>query len=177
MRSARVVSRRAARSGAMIAFAALTMFAPAGAAQTPQAAMGGDAHPVHIHAGSCAALGDVVVPLADVTLPEGEYAGAETALPLQLSPNVVDMPMAELLSGDYAVNVHQSAEEIDVYIACGDLGGPVTQGPAGDEIRFALTEQNDSGYFGTVFVGAAGDRTQVNISLIAPEAMSETQPR
>jgi hypothetical protein len=162
---------RSLHFGAVIAFVALAMAVPGGVAQTPQAAMGDDAHPVHIHSGTCAELGDVVVPLADVTVPEGEHAGADTALPLKLSLNVIDMPLQELLDGEYAINVHKSAEEIDVYIACGDLGGPVMPGEAGDEVRFALNEQNDSGHFGTVFVGAEGDQTQVNIMLIEPGAM------
>ena len=162
---------RSLHVGAVIALVALAMAVPAGVAQTPQAAMGDEAHPVHIHSGTCAELGDVVVPLADVTVPEGEHAGADSAHPLKLSLNVIDMPLQELLDGEYAINAHRSAEEIDVYIACGDLGGPVMPGEAGDEVRFALNEQNDSGHFGTVFVGAEGDQTQVNIMLIEPGEM------
>ena len=93
---------RSVHVGTVIAFVALAMAVPAGVAQTPQAAMGDEAHPVHIHSGTCAELGDVVVPLADVTVPEGEHAGADSAHPLKLSLNVIDMPLQELLDGEYA---------------------------------------------------------------------------
>lgn len=64
-------------------------------------------HPVHVHAGSCDDLGEVVHPLTDLT-------GG-------LSQTVVDAPLSELLDGDFAINLHKSADEIDVYIACGDI--------------------------------------------------------
>ena len=54
-------------------------------------------------------------------------------------------------------------------VASEEAGLDVTVAPDG---TVYWTEQNDSGYFGTVYVGAVGDRTQVNISLIAPEMMS-----
>ena len=57
-------------------------------------------HPVHIHSGTCAELGDVVYPLTDV-----DASGA--------SVTVVDVPLADLLSGGpYAINIHLSADEI-----------------------------------------------------------------
>jgi hypothetical protein len=96
--------------------------------------------------------------------------GASSAIGLKLGPNLIDMPLQEILAGDYAVNVHKSAEEIDVYIACGDIGGAITQGERGeDEIRFVLQELNDSGHTGVVFLGAEGDQTEVNIMLIEPD--------
>ena len=33
------------------------------------------------------------------------------------------MSLDDLLAGDYAINVHESAENIGEYIACGDIGG------------------------------------------------------
>ena len=171
MNIVRLVSGRSLRRGALIAFAALLLLVPAGLAQTPESSAGDEAHPVHIHAGTCAELGEVVVPLADVTVPDGEHAGADSAIPAKVSLNVIDMPLQELLDGEYAVNVHQSAEAIDTYIACGDLGGIITQGEAGDEVRFVLTELNDSGHSGIVFLGVEGDQTQVNVMMVEPEEM------
>ena len=43
------------------------------------------------------------------------------------------MPLQEIIDGGHAINVHLSADEIDTYIACGDIGGAVTtdEGEAG----------------------------------------------
>ena len=170
----RLVRRRSTWRGVTFAFAALMLLAPISAAQTPVSDIGDGPHPAHIHSGTCAELGDVVVPLSDVAAPEGEHLGAASAIGLKLGPNLIDMPLQELLAGDYAINVHKSAEEIDVYIACGDIGGVITQGERGeDEIRFVLQELNDSGHSGVVFLGAEeGDQTEVNIMLMEPDGMS-----
>ncbi len=52
--------------------------------------------------------------------------GATSAIPVKGSVTVVDMPLQEIIDGGHAINVHLSAEEIDTYIACGDIGGAVT---------------------------------------------------
>jgi hypothetical protein len=171
MNGTRLVCGRSPHRGAVIALAALTLVVPAGLAQTPESGAEA-AHPVHIHAGTCAELGEVVVPLADVIIPAGEQRGSPTAINSSVSLNVIDMPFEALLAGAYAVNVHASAEEIDTYIACGDIGGVIEQGDDGDEIRFVLTELNGSGHTGVAFIGGAGEgQTQVNVMMIEPEEM------
>jgi hypothetical protein len=164
-----------ARHSALIALAALTMLVPASMAQTPVSEADGaaEAHPAHIHSGTCAELGDVVVPLADVAYPAGEPIGAASTIPVKVSLNIVDMPLQELLDGEYAINIHESAEAIDVYIACGAIGGVIELGDEGlDDVRFAVTELNESGYTGTVFLQAEGEQTEVNITLVEPVEMS-----
>lgn len=69
---------------------------------------GSAARPAHIHAGSCEELGDVVYPLTDVS------GGVSTSM--------VDATLAELEDGDFAINVHESADAIENYIACGPIG-------------------------------------------------------
>jgi hypothetical protein len=165
---------RSSRLAAVIAVAALSLVVPAGRAQTPVADTGAEAHPAHIHSGSCDQLGDVVVPLDDVTAPAGEHVGAESAHAVKTSLNVVDMPLQELIDGDYAINVHESADQIDLYIACGDIGGVLI--PDDDEegrmhLIIGLGELNDSGHTGTAWLGSDGDQTQVVIHLIEPEEM------
>jgi hypothetical protein len=165
---------RSSRVAAIIALAALTLVVPAGRAQTPVAETEAEAHPAHIHSGSCDQLGDVVVPLEDVTYPAGEHVGAESAHAVKTSLNVVDMPLQELIDGDYAINVHKSADEIDVYIACGDIGGVLI--PDDDEegrmhLIIGLGELNDSGHTGTAWLANDGDQTQVVIHLIEPDEM------
>ena len=64
--------------------------------------------PAHIHPGSCAEL-----------VPQPKY-------PLQnvkngVSTTVVPAPLAELVAGDLAVNLHRSNDDLGTYTACADM--------------------------------------------------------
>ncbi len=67
----------------------------------------GDPQVAHIHKGTCANLGDIAYPLPDV------WDG--------VSGDTFAVSLDELRSGDYAINVHRSAEKLDEYTACGDI--------------------------------------------------------
>ncbi len=68
----------------------------------------GGPHPAHIHQGSCADLDpNPAFPLEDVV--DGE------------SDTTLDISLADLVADEYAVNVHESAENLDVYVACADV--------------------------------------------------------
>src|SRR5215208_6609015 len=103
--------RRSSRVAAVIAVAAFTLVVPASRAQTPVADTEAESHPAHIHSGTCEQLGDVVYPLADVAYPDGEEMGTAGGHPVKISEvNHIDVPLQELLDGEYAINVHLSAE-------------------------------------------------------------------
>jgi hypothetical protein len=163
---------RSSRIAAVTALAALTLLVPGSVAQTPVADTEAEAHPAHIHSGTCDTLGDVVVPLTDVTHPAGEQVGAESAHAVKTSRTVVDMPLQEIIDGGHAINVHESAEAIDVYIACGDIGGTLETDEDGrTHLLIGLGELNDSGHTGTVWLGDDGEETEVVITLIEPDEM------
>ena len=65
-------------------------------------------HPVHIHFGTCDTLGEVAVALTDIDA-EG------------MSETSVDLTLDELESGEYAINAHESVENIATYVACGEI--------------------------------------------------------
>lgn len=166
--------RRSLRVGMVAAFAVLTISVPASLAQTPVASpAGGDGpHPAHIHAGSCAELGDVVFPLTSVEAPAGEAVGSETAHGVKISSTLLDVSFDDILAGDHAVNIHLSDEEIGTYIACGDIGGALVEDEdGGGNLTIALGELNDSGHSGVVWLGAEGDQTEVAIVLIEPDEL------
>jgi hypothetical protein len=122
-------------------------------------------HPAHIHSGSCAALGDVVFPLTDVGGPmmdamgtpmaAGMAMGAADAIPVKTSVTTVQADLNTILSGEHAINVHESAENIGNYIACGDIGGEVM----GSDLAIGLGELNGSGHSGVAWLHDNGDGT------------------
>ena len=66
------------------------------------------AQPAHLHKGSCAALGEAVYTLIPV-----ENGLSETVLTISRLALEDNLPLA--------LNVHQSADAIDTYVACGDV--------------------------------------------------------
>lgn len=68
----------------------------------------GASEPAHIHSGQCGpTLGKVVYPLKNV---EGGK-----------SDTTVNASLASISTGQFAVNVHQSAANIGTYVACGNI--------------------------------------------------------
>ena len=135
--------------------------------------------PVHIHAGTCDDLGDIVYPLNDLqaavsiadpdatpVIDLGATPDAESAMgPYEVvaqSGTAVDVSLDELLSGEYAINVHESEENLQNYLACGEITGSAENG----EIFIELMEVGHSGFYGQAELSAQGDDTTiVNVSL------------
>lgn len=106
------------------------------------------AHPSHIHAGSCAELDpNPAFPLMDVA-PVAEPVTPDT---VEVGATALDISFDDLLASSYAINVHESAENIATSIACGDLDNPVVNGT----MVVGLQEQNDSGYAGVAVLSSA----------------------
>ena len=162
---------RSVRIGSLVASSLLLLFVPVIAAQDDD----NEAHPAHVHSGTCDELGEVVYPLADIAYPTGEEMGAAGGHPVKLSERThLDVPLQEILDGDHAINVHLSADEIDAYIACGNIGGVVHERENGEgmEVAVALAELNDSGHAGIAWLGDDGEGgTNVIVSLIEPDGM------
>jgi hypothetical protein len=137
-------------------------------------------HPAHIHLGTCDELGDVVFPLNDVTalgVTASPEAGIE-ATPVDASDaamgevvarstTVVNASLDDIISGGHAINVHESAGNIQNYIACGDITGTVTEG----QLQIELGELNDSGFMGQATLTDNGDvTTTVTVTLMQSES-------
>lgn len=169
------LDRRTFLSVGAIGVAASALGLRTGLAQGATPAAGGEvAHPAHIHTGTCEELGDVVFPLNDIAPLD---AGATPAASPVASPaaggagevvaestSQVDASFEELLaSEEYAINVHESAENIGNYIACGNLTGPATDG----ELHIDLKELNGSRYTGEAHLVDNGDgTTTVTVTLM-----------
>jgi hypothetical protein len=64
--------------------------------------------PAHIHEGTC-----------DELNPAPAY-GLTNVVDGQ-SETTVDAPLDELIDGDYAINLHMSADDLETYTSCGDV--------------------------------------------------------
>lgn len=184
--------------GAIALLTSMIMVAPFASAQgTPDAASTPETdidveaevqlYPAHIHSGTCDELGDVVYPLEDLQA-AAQVADPEVTPPLNLaatpdaedvmgpfevaaqSGTEVDASLEELLVADFAINVHASAEDIETYIACGEITGT----PDGDELFIELRELNNSGFEGRAELSDQGDGTTIVNVAIYPIAEGGT---
>jgi plastocyanin len=71
----------------------------------------------------------------------------------------VEMPLAEILAGAHAINVHLSDAESDTFVACGDIGGQMI----GDDLLVGLQPLNGSGDAGVAVLHADGEQTIVTL--------------
>jgi hypothetical protein len=68
----------------------------------------GVAQPVHVHDGPCAKLN-----------PKPTYP--LTTMVDGVSVTTLDVPLAKLAAGTFAVNAHKSTTDVGTYVSCGDL--------------------------------------------------------
>ncbi|HEV2127685.1 MAG TPA: hypothetical protein VGR22_03590 [Thermomicrobiales bacterium] len=113
--------------------------------------------PAHIHSGTCEELGDVVYPLGDLT--GVTIQGSPVASPIVENPESPDIVQGEvviesitevettfdeLFGAEHAINVHDSAENIGLYIACGNIEGE----PEDGRLEIDIHPLNNSGFEG-----------------------------
>jgi len=187
-----------ALGGTAILALILSAFFTSGAiAQSPVPTMaaqaGAIAHPAHIHNGTCDQLGDVVYPLNDLMAPgaAGTPAAESQNTMVEATPasgmastgsegqvvaestTMVSTTLDELLGAPYAINVHESAENIGNYIACGEItegqamSGTGTPATGGRQIEITLRELNGSGFEGRATLAETSDgMVQVTVQLM-----------
>ena len=157
-------------SGASVALLASAFALPA-FAQSPAAGSADLPHPAHIHDGLCPEPGDVAQPLSDLVMGSDMRVGVASAVPVEISTSIVPMSLDDILSGDRSINVHESADAMDIYIACGDIGG---QKLGDNALAIGLAELNGSGHRGVAYLQDNGDgSTNVQVFLIS-DALGET---
>jgi hypothetical protein len=71
----------------------------------------GEDHPAHIHAGTCG----TIEPEADYDLTNVGEEGTSTTL--------VDVALADLLNGEYVIDLHLAPDQLGLLIACADITG------------------------------------------------------
>jgi hypothetical protein len=156
--------------GTALVFGMVAFSSPAVLAQdaTPEAVEAAPPRPVHIHTGNCEELGEVVQPLTDLTAPTGERVGQRNrATVAETSFTSVPLTLDAILAEDHAINAHLSADEIQTYIACGELGGVI--GPDGTLV-VGLGPQSDSGFYGIAFLSPGADGASTDVSVFIAES-------
>jgi hypothetical protein len=127
--------------------------------------------PSHIHVGDCDELGEVIQPLNSLTVPVGDVSGNSDAVVAEAAFTSIPQSLDELLAEDHALKVHLSADQIQTYLACGDIGGAAD---ADGALIVGMKELDDSGYAGIAYlVPAADGSTSVSV-MIAQVVGDET---
>ena len=135
---------------------------------TPEATPTGPTpRPAHIHTGSCDEVGEVVAPLQDLTAPVGDALGQTGAVTAETSFTPVPLTLDQILAGEHVVNVHLSADEIDTYIACGEIGGVLD---ANGALVIGLSEVEGSGFTGIAFLSPGADGASTDVSAFVSES-------
>lgn len=142
------------------------------------------AFPNHIHAGTCDDLDpNPVAPLNDITEWKNDtddesanaVQGVLTAALVYRGETDVEISLDDILADSHSINVHESQENIQNYIACGEIGGIVVDDDGTDTLVISLRPLNDSGYFGFAFLTADGDNTNVKVWLAEPAATPDVE--
>ena len=119
--------------------------------------------PSHVHAGDCDEPGPIVQPLTPLTEPEGDVRGNAEAVVAEAAFSSIPLSLEEMLAEDHAIKVHLSQQEIQTYLACGNLGGAVD---ADGALIVGLKELDGSGWTGIAYlVPAAGGGTSVSVMI------------
>jgi plastocyanin len=140
----------------LVVIAALTVSLSALAQTDPS-------HPAHIHQGTCDELGDIVAPLDNVSEPEAsEVSGTENPIPVRVSETLVELSLDDILAGEHSINIHESDDNIQEYIACGEIGGAVR----GGKLVIGLGELNESSHTGVAVLEEAEGGTNVVVYLM-----------
>jgi hypothetical protein len=129
--------------------------------------------PSHIHSGDCDELGEVIQPLTALTVPGGDTLGNSDAVVAEAAFTSIPQTLDELLEGDHALKVHLSKEQIQTYLACGDIGGQLD---ANGALIVGMKELDDSGYAGIAYLQPAANGTtsvSVMIAQVIPTAGGE----
>jgi hypothetical protein len=147
---------------ALIGLTAMTLLA------TPLAALAQPApvsRPAELRIGTCASPGELVMALANLVISLGDPQGQTGATPVEQSGTVVPSTVDELLAANHVVTVLKSAEEREVIVACGEVGG--TLNPDGT-LAIGMSGMNGSGLSGiTYFTPNPGfDNTLITILLV-----------
>ncbi len=169
-----------ASSGIVLAQDQSPDMSPAAQADGTMAA-GSQAHPLHIHAGTCDQLGDVIFPLGEIStdlMVNGEPAGGTplggvSDQKVAVNMTVVAATLAELTASPHAINIHQSEADMGTRVACGDISGVVFDTGT---LVIRLDEHDASGSIGVALLKENGDGNTAVYSMLTEKDANVDSP-
>jgi hypothetical protein len=125
--------------------------------------------PADIRVGTCASLGDVVMPLASLAVPTGEALGQDGATPAEQSVTTLPLLLDDILATGHALAVHASPEQVGTPVACGEIGGALSEDGS---LAIGLNAMNGGKISGAAYFAPTpeGDGTTVTLLLIDERA-------
>ncbi len=147
-------------------------------------------HPAHIHLGTCADLDPNPVAPLESLLPIGvnpddddvqtqESLGVLTVGPVAYSESDnLELEWDAMLESSHALAVHESEENIQNYIACGDIGGVVfSDDDDENNLVIGLHPVGDSGFSGIAFLSKDDDgEVDVEVYLVGAPSGENAAP-
>lgn len=129
--------------------------------------------PADVRSGSCDEPGETIASITPLEYPEGEAGGQGAAIEAASSYTTIPIPLDSLLSGPTNITVLLSDEASDIVVACGEIGGVLSEGGS---LVVKLSERNDSGSSGIAFL-APGDpgTTGASVFLAGERTVAETR--
>ena len=129
--------------------------------------------PAEVLSGSCAEPGETIASLTPLETSEGEAQGQGAAIEAESSYTTIPIPLESLLSGQASIAVLLSEEASETVIACGEIGGVLSEGGS---LVIKLSERNGSGFNGIAFL-APGDpgTTGASVFLAGQRTVAETR--
>ena len=129
--------------------------------------------PAEIRTGSCPSAGETLAALTPLEKPAGEAQGQPDAIEAERSYTAVPLPMDALLSGQTNISVLLSSAQPEVVIACGEIGGVLSEGGA---LVVKLSQENGSGFTGIAYLGPE-DAATTGISLFLAGELTVAETR
>lgn len=126
--------------------------------------------PSHVHVGDCDELGEVIQPLTALTVPAGGTLGNGDAVVAEAAFTSIPQTLDQLLEEDHALKVHLSKDQIQIYLACGDIGGRLD---ANGALIVGMKELDGSGYAGIAYLQPAANGT-TSVSVMIAQVIPTT---
>lgn len=120
-------------------------------------------HPSHLHKGTCDQPGEITIPLGNIgneyinfwdSAATVESVGNASAVTVISASTPIDAPLSAFINSEHMLMVHESEENLQYFIACGNVGGNLVNGT---DLQFGIEPLNNSGVSGIAWLIDDGD--------------------